>query len=189
MQSHTTTSSCLVGENLYALPLEKKPWSHACSHPAAAANTGWPLDLREVEHGLSHVRDVHFLQVLEGLHGREGAVSWWVWEPSAQHPGQGFHHRVQLGSLCAGKERKKNENSGICALQVAVSCLQLAGGEHKTPQKWFNITTVLFFRLLPAPRWEMGNNEQSRNVGLFPNQLLTIHRALLQVVHFWLSSL
>lgn len=144
-------------------PANKSPWSHACSSPGAAANTHRPLDLREVEHGLPHVRNVHFFQVLEGLHCREGAISWRVREPGAQHPGQGLHHRVQLGSLCAGKERRKKENSGICALQVAVSCL------HRKHLR--NGST-------PAPRWEMGNTEQS------PNHLLAIHRALLQVLHF-----
>lgn len=42
-----------------------------------------------------------------------------------QHPGQGFHHRVQLGSVCGGEERPKVENSGICALQLAVRFLHL----------------------------------------------------------------
>jgi len=33
------------------------------------------------------------------------------------------------------EEQTKKENSGNCALQLAVSCLQLSGGEHETPQK------------------------------------------------------
>lgn len=34
--------------------------------------------LREVEHGLAHVGDVHLLQVLEGLQCWEGPSSRWV---------------------------------------------------------------------------------------------------------------
>lgn len=83
-------------------------------------------DLREVEHGLSHMRDVHFLQVLEGLHCREGAVSRWIREPGAQHPGQGLHHWIQLGSLCGG--RRKNKERKFRDLCSAACCELLTAG-------------------------------------------------------------
>lgn len=131
----------------------KSHWSHACSGPKAAANGDKPHDLREVEHGLPHVRDVHFFKVLEGLHCREGAISWWVREPCAQHPGQRFHYRIQLWSLWGGRRRKNEErNWGICALQLTETCLQLGGGEDKTPQEWSNAVATLFSRAVSAPR-------------------------------------
>lgn len=55
--------------------------------------------------------------------------------PSIQDRGSitGFSWGVSVEE----EERMKKENSGICALQLAASCLQLGGGEHKTPQKCF----------------------------------------------------
>jgi len=85
--------------------MNKSPCSHTCCDPNVAANAAKPPDLREVEHRLPHVRDVHFFQVLEWLHGGEGAVAWWVREPGAQHPGEGLHHGVQLWGLC-GKRKE-----------------------------------------------------------------------------------
>lgn len=62
-------------KSVYFIPLKKvseangSHWSHSCFDPKAAANT--PLDLRELEHGLPHMRDTRFFQVLGDLHYRK----------------------------------------------------------------------------------------------------------------------